>query len=323
MFGNRISGYCYTICLIVLNINAIHSQFINDSQTLTSSLIPCTSKLGLQHVLSRRKRYLIFPPGAAFVATMSFTKALVSNNPRGVNMLVETDFFYPLYSSISELFPKEKKKPTPKPTAAPTPTPVPVKMTDYPEFDEIPGTYIDSSNFWERKDWNTISKYDRKQVIPLSPAYNNWHSPNSYYERRPQPTKNYFSKPTYYSANSYSNENYPNKYRDWKWKRREMDRSRRDLYSHIEGMAEKHGFELKTCIHRMICEGRHYLLPRGVSFFQDVLRILLTLPASNEIEDEYSKAMHASEHECLSIYGEKCPYSIIGYILHSQQDQSK
>lgn len=83
---------------------------------------------------------------------MSFAKALASSNPMGVNYVVETDFYYPLYSSISELFPKDKKV-TEKPTV-PTTTTVPTTpspMRENPKFDSFTGTYVDSSNIWRRK----------------------------------------------------------------------------------------------------------------------------------------------------------------------------
>lgn len=36
----------------------------------------------------------------------------------------------------------------------------------------------------------------------------------------------------------------------------------------------RHGLDIRSCLLRMICEAKHYLLPRGKSFFHDVLRIL-------------------------------------------------
>lgn len=35
-------------------------------------------------------------------------------------------------------------------------------------------------------------------------------------------------------------------------------------------------FDTKSCILRMICEARHYLLPPGKSLFQDIFRVLFT-----------------------------------------------
>ncbi|XP_037043739.1 uncharacterized protein LOC119079738 [Bradysia coprophila] len=300
-----------TIWLLVIVIGDSNSQFINTTDVISSNPNPYTSQLGIQRVLSRRKRYLLFPPGAAFVATMSFAKALATDYPRGVNFVVETDFYYPMYSSISDLFPKDKKPPATTTTAAPT-TPVPLPMN--PKFDSFPGNYYDPSSVWERTDSN---KY-RKEYIPLSPNYMYWKAPKPFYKPRYQSYTNYVPKPIYNSPGKYTN-----KYRDLNWRQRELYRSRRDLYSHIEAAAEKHGFQIKTCIHRMICEGRYYLLPPGVSFFQDVLRILLTLPLTNDEDDGYGKAMQATEDECLSTYSEQCPYSIVGYILHSQSDPNK
>lgn len=84
---------------------------------------------------------------------MSFAKAIVGNSPRGVNIVTEVDFYYPMYSSISELFPKHKK-PTPTTTAKPEIQPIPITpipMIENPKFDSISGTYIDDTNFWRRK----------------------------------------------------------------------------------------------------------------------------------------------------------------------------
>lgn len=81
---------------------------------------------------------------------MSFAKALATDYPRGVNFVVETDFYYPLYSSISELFPKDTKPTVPTTTTVPT-TPAPLVMN--PKFDSFPGTYFDSNNVWERTVW--------------------------------------------------------------------------------------------------------------------------------------------------------------------------
>lgn len=81
---------------------------------------------------------------------MSFAKALATDNPRGVNFVVETDFYYPLYSSISELFPKKATPATTKKPATPT-TPTTPKTMDYPIFDSIPETYFDENNIWRRK----------------------------------------------------------------------------------------------------------------------------------------------------------------------------
>jgi len=317
---NNNIAYSCMIWLLAINKNVINSQYINTTNTISSSDNPYNSKLGILHLLSRRKRYLLFPPGSAFVATMSFAKAIATDYPRGVNLVVETDFYYPMYSSISELFPKDKK-PTMSTTTKPATMAIPITpmpMMENPKFDRFPGTFFDKSDFWRRKDSNTYQDYRQKEFIPLSPNYMRWQSSNPSPNSRHQYSGNYISKPIYHSPKTYANE-----YRDLNWRQSELYRSRRDLYSHIEGMAEKNGFEIQTCIHRMICEGRHYLLPPGVSFFQDVLRILLTVPVTNDTEDGYSRAMQATEDECLSTYSEKCPYSIVGYILHNQQEQNK
>lgn len=88
-----------------------------------------TKMLQFQEVLSRKKRYLLFTPGSAFLVlqakkffdskanniwiftqtTMSFAKALATKFPRGVNMVAEADLFYPLPTKISDWYPKPHK----------------------------------------------------------------------------------------------------------------------------------------------------------------------------------------------------------------------
>lgn len=92
---------------------------------------------------------------------MSFAKAIVGDTPRGANFVVETDFYYPLYSSISELFPKKKN---PAPVTAPKPVaPVSVPpttvLTNSKYYDFIPGTSFDANNFWERKVSEFINQF--------------------------------------------------------------------------------------------------------------------------------------------------------------------
>lgn len=86
---------------------------------------------------------------------MSFSKALASDYPRGVNLVVETDFYYHMYSSISDLFPKDKKSAvttTLNPATTTTSIPIkPVQWVENPKFDSFSGTYYDTSDFWRRK----------------------------------------------------------------------------------------------------------------------------------------------------------------------------
>lgn len=85
---------------------------------------------------------------------MSFAKAIASDYPRGVNFVVETDFYYPMYSSISELFPKDKKPTTtttPKPATVPTIPIMSAPTMESEKFDSFPGTYFDSSDFLRRQ----------------------------------------------------------------------------------------------------------------------------------------------------------------------------
>lgn len=47
-------------------------------------------------------------------ATMSFAKAIATKYPRGVNIVAEADFFYPLPTKITDWYPTTKKPPVAK-----------------------------------------------------------------------------------------------------------------------------------------------------------------------------------------------------------------
>lgn len=65
----------------------------------------------------------------------------------------------------------------------------------------------------------------------------------------------------------------------------------------------------------MICEAKHYLLPKGKSLYQDIFRALFTVPLDGENQDDYTQAMRASESDCDDIYSKRCRYSILGYLI--------
>lgn len=52
-------------------------------------------------------------------ATMSYAKSLATKYPRGVNIMAEADFFYPLPTKIADWYPTTKKPPAAAPKAAP------------------------------------------------------------------------------------------------------------------------------------------------------------------------------------------------------------
>lgn len=90
------------------------------------------------------------------------------------------------------------------------------------------------------KDVRPYTGYHNKAYIPLHSNYVNWHAPEPYFKSWYRPSTNYVGKPIYNTPKTYSSRiTNPNKYRDLNWRQRELYRSRRDLYNHIEGMAEK------------------------------------------------------------------------------------
>ncbi|XP_035894937.1 uncharacterized protein LOC118504512 [Anopheles stephensi] len=125
--------------------------------------------------LSRKKRFLLFPPGANILLTSSFGKGLVFRGPAGYVAIGELDLYYPLpdykyHASALKLgkiamYPPEPKKPKPPPpptTKAPekedhhhhdggelTPEEVKTYLKDHP------GTYVPPGWGKDRADWNT------------------------------------------------------------------------------------------------------------------------------------------------------------------------
>ncbi|KAJ6635904.1 hypothetical protein Bhyg_14490 [Pseudolycoriella hygida] len=95
------------VALMVAWISVNSLEFVT---TAPSDCVTPSSKLRFQKIYSRKKRYVVFPPGSAVVATPSVLKALTPVKPSGINCILEVDFFYPLQTSIAEWFPKEEEE---------------------------------------------------------------------------------------------------------------------------------------------------------------------------------------------------------------------
>uniref|UniRef100_A0A182SEK9 Uncharacterized protein n=1 Tax=Anopheles maculatus TaxID=74869 RepID=A0A182SEK9_9DIPT len=127
--------------------------------------------------LSRKKRFLLFPPGANILLTSSFGKGLVFRGPAGYVAIGELDLYYPLpdykyHASALKLgkiamYPPEPKKAKPPPPPPP-PTKAPVKEEHHhhdggeltPEevkqyLKDHPDTYVPPGWGKDRADWNT------------------------------------------------------------------------------------------------------------------------------------------------------------------------
>uniref|UniRef100_A0A182MKD6 Uncharacterized protein n=1 Tax=Anopheles culicifacies TaxID=139723 RepID=A0A182MKD6_9DIPT len=133
-----------------------------------------TESDGLKHH-SRKKRFLLFPPGANILLTSSFGKGLVFRGPAGYVAVGELDLYYPLpdykyHASALKLgkiamYPPEPKKPAPPPP----PPPPPKKEEDHHHHNggelspaevqqylkDHPGAWVPPGWGKERADWNT------------------------------------------------------------------------------------------------------------------------------------------------------------------------
>uniref|UniRef100_A0A182P6P9 Uncharacterized protein n=1 Tax=Anopheles epiroticus TaxID=199890 RepID=A0A182P6P9_9DIPT len=130
-------------------------------------------------LLSRRKRFLLFPPGANILLTSSFGKGLVFRGPAGYAVIGELDLYYPLpdykyHASALKLggiamYPPEPKKPAPPPPPPPPAMPAPKEHDHHDHHhggDELspaevdqylmdhPGTWVPPGWGKERADWN-------------------------------------------------------------------------------------------------------------------------------------------------------------------------
>ncbi|XP_052890030.1 uncharacterized protein LOC128298321 [Anopheles moucheti] len=146
--------------------------------TLSSGVL-CTvynqSESGELKHLTRKKRFLLFPPGANILLTSSFGKGMVFRGPAGYVAIGELDLYYPLpdykyHASALRLggiamYPPEPKKPAPPPPPPAMPNPKkeedhhhdggelsPAEVEQY--LKDHPGTWVPPGWGKERADWN-------------------------------------------------------------------------------------------------------------------------------------------------------------------------
>ncbi|XP_043288622.1 uncharacterized protein [Venturia canescens] len=94
-------------------------------------------------------------------------------------------------------------------------------------------------------------------------------------------------------------------------------RHKRDLYSKIELALSSQGLPGKECLLRTICEANIYLSSPGVSFLEDVLRVVLSHEDRAAELDSYDLAYRKSG-DCHIEY--PCPFSILEFLLNSNAD---
>ncbi|XP_011304129.1 uncharacterized protein [Fopius arisanus] len=94
-----------------------------------------------------------------------------------------------------------------------------------------------------------------------------------------------------------------------------LRRHKRDLYSNIEISLNRLGLPGKDCMLRTICEARAFLHPPGVSFIDDLLRVILSHGERYPGELDLYDAAYKSGESCGLQY--KCPISLLQFLLNN------
>ncbi|XP_039446517.2 uncharacterized protein LOC120425946 [Culex pipiens pallens] len=295
------------------------------------------------HLLSRRKRFLLFPVNGNLLITASGGKAMIFRGPGGNVAILELDLYYPLPDyryrisqlRLGEIAMLPSVAPPPQKLVTTTTTPIPIDSGDRHDGHEVspmevheylkdhPDTWVPPGYGKDRSDWFPAGTYN--------PYVNKWRQsyPN------PQPYQRTSWKPS--SANSHryiprmkrsSNSGDQLKqefeqeedrfnishHRDWE--HFYHYRERRELYHMLEtGLGNKFDIALRSCIMRAICEVRSFLQPPGRSMIMDLVRILFSVPLKADLNDEYSNAMRSERLDCHELYGKQCPISFLYLLL--------
>ncbi|KAH8246813.1 hypothetical protein KR032_000505 [Drosophila birchii] len=115
----------------------------------------------LDRVFSRRKRFVLFPPGSNLKFTGQLSKGLISAFPKGVSMNIEQACYYPVPTKREDVYPKRYRQRT-------TTTEKP-KTTTEPTYVWIPGTNWRFKATPLKKP-NPMRLHQRIDVRPLKPS---------------------------------------------------------------------------------------------------------------------------------------------------------
>ncbi|XP_034935140.1 uncharacterized protein [Chelonus insularis] len=93
-----------------------------------------------------------------------------------------------------------------------------------------------------------------------------------------------------------------------------LRRHKRDFYDTFEAALSRLGLPGKNCVLRTICEAKTFLHPPGISFIDDLLRVILSHEENMKHLDSYDFA-YKTRGNCGNIY--KCPVSLLHLLLNS------
>ncbi|BFF90382.1 uncharacterized protein DMAD_08918 [Drosophila madeirensis] len=166
----------------------------------------------VERVFSRRKRFVLFPPGSNLKFTGQLSKGLISEFPKGVSMNIEQACYYPVPSKREDVYPKryrarttttQKPKTTAEPTyvwipgtnwrfkATPVKKPTPVRL--HSRIDERPpkksyadpGQWAHWANYGQRYgNWSPAAgqKYENKYSQPQ--RWSKWTTESPHWSKR-------------------------------------------------------------------------------------------------------------------------------------------
>ncbi|XP_050070572.1 uncharacterized protein LOC126558579 [Anopheles maculipalpis] len=307
-----------------------------------------TTSANREKVLSRKRRYLLFPPGANFIVTVSGGKGAMFETPRGYNLVAELDMYHPLpdymYHATSLRLGEVAMYPDELTT---TSMPVPAVTHQQHELSEQElNEYLkDHPEAWIPPSWAKDRADYTAPKIPTSIPLNGM----KYLQKRPQ----YAKTPVTYQSwkrklwestgndRLYYSELPPKRARSlldfgtedrqssfWMeanqlnishhlgWEHFHHYRDRRSLFHHLETTIPNFfGFHMRECLLRSICEARNLLPPKGRSMTVDILRVIFTYPLKADLSDEYSKMLRAEKPNCRELFSDRCPMSILQLIL--------
>ncbi|XP_053966946.1 uncharacterized protein LOC128868652 [Anastrepha ludens] len=103
------------------------------------------------------------------------------------------------------------------------------------------------------------------------------------------------------------------------WKHYHSYRDRRQLYHQLHGLSDILGIDLKSCVLRVICDCKRFLLPPGYSMVQDILRKLFTFPTKIGLEDEFSRIVKQNYETCDAQLRTACPFNILAWLMGQKQ----
>uniref|UniRef100_A0A182NDV3 Uncharacterized protein n=1 Tax=Anopheles dirus TaxID=7168 RepID=A0A182NDV3_9DIPT len=313
------------VCLLVLLFFCSHLQsFRNDSSSPLSD--------EAQRVLSRKRRFLLFPPGANFIVrsesflrcymliimfnvvfvfhsqvTISGGKGSMFETPRGYNLVAEMDMYHPLpdymYHATSlrlgeiAMYPSETS--TVKPATSPTNPHYEHELSQH-ELDDYlarhPDTWVPTNWANDRADWAPSSSSANVKYLHTGPQRNATSVIYQSWKRKLwESTGNdrlYYNSPPAKRVRSLT---------DFKGKGTESsfwtEANHLNISQHV-------GWE-----------HFHHYRDRRSLFHHLETTIPSLYPLKSDLTDKYSKMIREEKPNCREMFSERCPLSLLQLIL--------